>query len=263
LPALTSRMMLNDYVNRSALLKRLMVLWLITALLACSVTGSVPVLELPQPPTEKINHHWVSTGETLYAIAWRYDIDPTNLAKANGLKQPFTVVEGQRLSLLPASRPLTVPVLKESKQAVVAKPRQMPIEVIEHASSKPLVLGTWQWPAIGKVSKGFTQAKNAAHKGIDISGSYGQPVMAANHGIVVYSGSGLAAYGKLLIIKHGDTFLSAYAHNSRLLVETGTKVKVGEKIAEIGQSGTTHNHLHFEIRKKGRPVNPMSLLPLK
>jgi lipoprotein NlpD len=87
--------------------------------------------------------------------------------------------------------------------------------------------------------------------------------MAANHGIVVYSGSGLPAYGKLLIIKHGDTFLSAYAHNSRLLVATGTKVKVGEKIAEIGRSGTTHNHLHFEIRKKGRPVNPMSLLPKK
>ena len=256
-------MMLNDYVKKWTLLKRLMVLWLITALLACSVTGSVPVSELPQPPTEKINHHWVSTGETLYAIAWRYDIDPMNLARMNGLQQPFTVVKGQRLSLLSASRSLTVPLVEESKQAVVVKPRHIPIKVIEHASAKSSVLGAWQWPAIGKISKGFTQAKNAAHKGIDISGSYGQPVMAANHGIVVYSGSGLPAYGKLLIIKHSDTFLSAYAHNSRLLVATDTKVKVGEKIAEIGRSGTTYNHLHFEIRKKGRPVNPISLLPKK
>ena len=256
-------MMLKDYVNKRVLLKQLMVLWLITALLACSVTGSVPVMELPQPPTEKINHHWVSKGETLYAIAWRYDIDPMNLARANGLQKPFTVVEGQRLSLLLASTALTVPEAKESQQTEVVKPRQMPAKVIEHVSTKPLELVTWQWPAIGKVSKVFTEAKNAAHKGIDISGSFGQPVMAANHGIVVYSGSGLAAYGKLLIIKHDDSFLSAYAHNSRLLVATGTKVKVGEKIAEVGRSGTTHNHLHFEIRKKGRPVNPMSLLPKK
>ena len=255
--------MLKDYVNKRVLLKQLMVLWLITALLACSVTGSVPVMELPQPPTEKINHHWVSKGETLYAIAWRYDIDPMNLAKANGLQEPFTVVEGQRLSLLLASRALMVPQVKESQQTEIVKPRQMPAKVTEHVSTKPLELVTWQWPAIGKVSKVFTEAKNAAHKGIDISGSFGQPVMAANHGIVVYSGSGLAAYGKLLIIKHDESFLSAYAHNSRLLVATGTKVKVGEKIAEVGRSGTTHNHLHFEIRKKGRPVNPMSLLPKK
>ena len=195
MPALTSRMMLNDYVDKRALLKRLMVLWLITALLACSVTGIVPVSELPQPPTEKINHHWVSAGETLYAIAWRYDIDPMTLARANGLKQPFTVVEGQMLSLLPVSRSLTMPAVKELKQAVVEKPRQIPKKVIEPASAKPLVLGAWQWPTTGKVSKGFTQTpKNTAHKGIDISASYGQPVMAANDGIVVYSGSGLAAY---------------------------------------------------------------------
>ena len=256
-------MILNDYVNKRALLKRLMVLWLIMASLACSVTGSVPVSELPQPPTEKINHHWVSTGETLYAIAWRYDMDPMNLARANGLEQPFTVFEGQKLSLLHASRPSMVLEVKESKQTTVLIPRQMPIKALEHVPVASFVLGTWQWPAIGKVSKEFTQTKNAAHKGIDITGSYGQPVMAANDGIVVYSGSGLAAYGKLLIIKHDDSFLSAYAHNSRLLVETGKKVKVGEKIAEIGRSGTTYSHLHFEIRKKGRPVNPMSLLPKK
>jgi lipoprotein NlpD len=263
LPALTSQMTLNDCVNKKALLKRLMVLWQITALLGCSVSGPVPVLELPQPPIEKINLHWVSKGETLYAIAWRYDVDPMNLARANGLQQPFTVVEGQKLSLLTASTPLTAPVVNASKQAVVSKPKQTSIKVIDHSPAKPLALGAWQWPAVGKVSTGFTQVKNAAHKGIDISGNYGQPVTAANHGVVVYSGSGLAAYGKLLIIKHSDTYLSAYAHNSRLLVAIGSKVKAGEKIAEIGRSGTTHNHLHFEIRKKGRPVNPMSLLPKK
>ena len=263
MPALTSQMTLNDCVNKKALLKRLMVLWQITALLGCSVSGPVPVLELPQPPTEKINLHWVSKGETLYAIAWRYDVDPMNLARANGLKQPFTVVEGQKLSLLPAKLSPSAPMVRQSMQAFAVKPKSTPIKVIGRASGKPLALGPWQWPTMGEVSTGFTQAKNAAHKGIDINGSYGQPVFAANNGIVVYSGSGLPADGQLPIIKHSDAYLSAYAHNSRLLVATGSKVKVGEKIAEIGSSGTTHNHMHFEIRKKGSPVNPVNLLPRK
>ena len=263
MPALTNQTALNGWFNRETLFKRLIVLWQIMTLLGCSVTGSVPVSELPQPPTEKINHHWVSKGETLYAIAWRYDVDPINLARANGLQQPFTLVEGQKLNLLPASIPLAEASVKQSKRALASKPEPTSIKVIEYASAKPLALGAWQWPAIGKVSRGFTQAKNAAHKGIDISGRYGQPVSAANNGIVVYSGSGLPAYGKLLIIKHNDTYLSAYAHNSRLLVAIGSKVKAGEKIAEVGKSGTTHNHLHFEIRKKGRPVNPIHLLPRK
>lgn len=267
MPALTSRMTFNGCAENKALLKGLILLSLMTTLLACSVNGSVPVSELPQPPSERINHHWVSEGETLYAIAWRYDIDPMTLARTNGLANPFTVFEGQKLSLLLEMTPSAVAALKKSKRELTAEPKRerkpTAMTVAPQLKSNPSSLGSWYWPANGRLSKRFTQAKNAAHKGIDISGRYGQPVSSANNGIVVYSGSGLPAYGKLLIIKHSDSYLSAYAHNSRLFVSIGAKVQAGEKIAEIGKSGTTHDHLHFEIRKNGKPINPLSLLPKK
>jgi lipoprotein NlpD len=103
---------------------------------------------------------------------------------------------------------------------------------------------------------------NAGHnKGIDIAGNLGQPVFAAASGQVVYSGTGLRGYGKLLIIKHNDTFLSAYAHNNNLLVKEGDMVKAGQKIADMGSSGTDRVKLHFEIRREGTPVDPMKYLP--
>ena len=263
--AITSQIILDGCAVTEALVKRLIVLWLISTLLACSVNSSVPVFELPQPPTEKINHHWVTEGETLYAIAWRYDMDPMILARANQLQRPFVVVEGKKLRLVPLSQASGVDGRREkkTKRAEALRPAQASVSVAVKPQSKPLVLSAWQWPAKGTLSTEFTEAKNAAHKGIDISGQLGQPVFAANNGVVVYSGSGLPAYGKLLILKHSNSYLSAYAHNSRLLVSTGTHVKTGETIAEIGKSGTNHHHLHFEIRKNGRPVNPVSLLPRK
>jgi lipoprotein NlpD len=119
----------------------------------------------------------------------------------------------------------------------------------------------WQWPTKGNVSRRYSSKSSALHKGVDIRGTRGQSIFAANTGTVVYAGAGLPAYGKLLIVKHNDTYLSAYAHNRQLLVDEGDKVKVGQKIAEMGKSGTTYEHLHFEIRKKGVPINPLTILP--
>ena len=118
----------------------------------------------------------------------------------------------------------------------------------------------FQWPIKGRVLKSFAQADN---KGIDIAGEMGQNVNAAETGKVVYSGQGLIGYGNLLIIKHNDLYLSAYANNRRLLVAEGDTVRKGEVIAKVGQAGSNQASLHFEIRKNGKPVNPLNFLPEK
>jgi lipoprotein NlpD len=116
----------------------------------------------------------------------------------------------------------------------------------------------WGWPVHGKILAGFSEASN---KGLDIAGKQGDPVIASAPGRVVYSGSGLRGYGKLVIIKHNKTYLSAYAHNKDILVKEGQSVVKGEKIAEIGNTDTDVPKLHFEIRKLGKPVDPAKYLP--
>jgi lipoprotein NlpD len=115
----------------------------------------------------------------------------------------------------------------------------------------------WVWPAKGKVIAAYTEVS----KGMDISGSLGLPVLAAASGKVVYSGTGLRGYGKLVIIKHNNTYLSAYAHNNSILVKEGQEVKKGQKIAEMGSTDSEQVKLHFEIRKQGKPVDPSRYLP--
>jgi len=117
----------------------------------------------------------------------------------------------------------------------------------------------WAWPASGKVITGFSETANL--KGIDIAGKAGQPILASGPGKVVYAGSGLRGYGKLIIIKHNNTFLSAYAHNREILVKEGQQVTRGQKIAEMGDSDADQVKLHFEIRRFGKPVDPAKFLP--
>jgi lipoprotein NlpD len=107
---------------------------------------------------------------------------------------------------------------------------------------------------------GFTTGQQP-HKGIDIAGAIGDPVLAARNGTVVYAGDGVRGYGNLLIIKHDAVFLSAYAHNSKLLVKEGESVRGGQKIAELGDSATDRPKLHFEVRKQGNPIDPLQVLP--
>ena len=139
-------------------------------------------------------------------------------------------------------------------------PAQPAPQSAPQAAPQPVMVGglEWGWPAQGKVIDGFS---DTAHlKGIDIAGSMGQPILASAPGKVVYTGSGLRGYGKLIIIKHDKTYLSAYAHNSKILVREGDIVKRGEKIAEMGDTDADRVELHFEIRRFGKPVDPMSFL---
>ncbi len=246
---------------------------LITAgvLSACGqTTHFVPVRDTAQPPSNKIRYHTVAKGETLYSIAWRHNLDYKKLAKANGIGSSFKIYPGQRLHLVesvtpskPPSKNVPVSVKQSPKPSPTKKPRskkETP-KVINKTQSKTLAKPVaWQWPAKGKLLAGF-QSNGGLNKGIDIRGNLGEPVVAAESGKVVYAGDGLRGYGKLVIIKHSEKYLSAYAHNRRLLVKEGVTVTKGQKIAEMGSTGTDSVKLHFEIRYDGKPVNPLKYLP--
>jgi lipoprotein NlpD len=152
----------------------------------------------------------------------------------------------------------------EAAKAELPKPEPAPEKPAIPAVSAPAgddEAVDWGWPAQGKVTAGFNESNGS--KGMDISGTQGQPVLAAAAGKVVYSGSGLRGYGKLVIIKHNKTYLSAYAHNSQILVKEGQEVAKGQKIAEMGSTDTDKVKLHFEIRKLGKPIDPSRHLPEK
>lgn len=210
----------------------------------------------------------VGVGETLYSIAWRFGMDYRNLARRNHLTPPYHIQPGQIIYLtknaptqtvnLPVSPP--APVRKSSTrmiQPVLKKPVIVTPELHEREPNK--IISTWKWPAHGQVIGTFS----AMNKGINISGNAGDPVFATATGKVVYSGHGLRGYGNLIIIKHNSIFLSAYAHNKKVLVTEGDWVKGGQKIAEVGNTGARRTLLHFEIRRNGQPVNPLIYLTRK
>ena len=197
--------------------------------------------------------HEVSEGETLYAIAWRYQIDSETLARWNGLSEGATLRPGQKLRLY---EPAPGQVARAPQPSAGSSTRA------SRAPSPPAAAGpvAWRWPADGELAAGFGDATSLG-KGIDIRGRVGDPVVAASDGEVVYSGSGLIGYGKLIIVKHNNAYLSAYGHNSALLVDEGDSVRSGQRIARMGQGPGQQPVLHFEIRLNGKPVDPLRYLP--
>ena len=219
----------------------------------------------------------VKKGETLYSIGWKYGHDYRDIAAWNGLQPPYTIYKGQRLrltppagwpALLPRHRANQAPVINAPSANTAAKkgppkkgrprlkkksPPAPPAVVI------PRVL-KWSWPIQGKLVHRFSKSV-LGNKGIDIAGRLNQPVYASAGGQVVYSGSGLINYGKLVIIKHNDSYLSAYGYNNRLLVTEGDQVRSGQHIADMGRGAHMNVMLHFEIRRNGKPVDPLRYLP--
>lgn len=207
-------------------------------------------------------YHRVEDGETLYSIGWQYGYDYRTLAAWNDIDAPYVIKPGQWLRIAPppggGSRVTTAP---------------QPHHVIETSASPPPAHTPppapqthrairWAWPARGKLVVTFSP-HHPMQKGVDIAGRLGEPVRAAAAGRVVYSGSGLIGYGNLVIIKHNEHYLSAYGYNRTLLVKEGDEVTRGEEIAEMGvaTAGDKDIKLHFEIRRDGDPVNPLSYLP--
>ena len=177
-----------------------------------------------------------------------------------GAKKPYsdeTFAQMQRDSGRAATPPV---VASKPAEAPAAKPAEAPApKPAESARPGESDEVAWAWPAGGRIIGQFTES--GANKGIDLAAKVGDPVLAAGPGRVVYSGQGLRGYGRLIIIKHNNTFLSAYAHNSTLLVKEGQNVTRGQKIAEAGSTDSDVPKLHFEIRRQGKPVDPLKYLP--
>ncbi|HEX5694501.1 MAG TPA: peptidoglycan DD-metalloendopeptidase family protein, partial [Arenimonas sp.] len=231
----------------------------------------------------------VKRGDTLYGIAFRHGLDYREVASLNRIGAPYTIYPGQRLRLrtqasaraargvtgMPATRSPAPASRSTATRAAnpatrpAASPAQTPAatraEATAATSTRPAPLppvpdaapasGAWRWPTQGQVVGRFV-AGDPKRQGLDIAGSAGQAVQAAADGVVVYSGSGLVGYGELIIVKHSDEWLSAYAHNRRRLVGEGAQVKSGQQIAEMGRTGTSRDMLHFEVRRNGKPVDP-------
>tara|TARA_B100000768_G_scaffold61925_1_gene60016 strand:- start:3414 stop:4271 length:858 start_codon:yes stop_codon:yes gene_type:complete len=283
-------------------------LLMLSSIAGCSNTPA-SVSDRSQPPDIRIKNHRVEVGETLYSIAWRYDLSIYDLARANSLVTPYTINPGQKLSLvvtkiqhavtagdtlfsiaskydlavegLAAQNSLSPPYLitpgqilsldlrstLPSKSQVIRTADVATSEPINRTSprlrpqakliSKPLVYSSnweWKWPVDGQVVETFNPSK--LQKGIKLKASNGSQVRAAAPGNVVYAGSGLRGYGRLIIIKHSDILLSAYANNDKLLVSVGQSVTQADVISSLGVDGT----MYFEIRKDGDPVYPISYL---
>lgn len=251
----------------------------LSLLSACGTHGGAPVVSRGSEPARtavRADYYRVRRGETLYSIAWKNRLDFRQLATWNQIKSPYTIYPGQRLRLRPpsgraakkidsrqsASTSLSSKRGETGKSAkngskITSRPSISSKSVANTMSNRKL---RWQWPIKGQIVQGFSQ-RDPTRKGLKIGGRIGQPVYAAESGKIVYSGSGLIGYGQLIIIKHDKDYLSAYGHNRKLLVKEGDAVAKGERIAEVGVAGGGKSVLHFEIRRKGKPVNPVSLLP--
>ena len=256
-----------------------------------------PAAPTRQPVTT--GQYVVKRGDTLFSIAFRYGWDWKALAARNNIPEPYTIHVGQAIrfdgrsnstSPVVAVAPVVVPQAGSSgptsstttnssspsgslKTTVITRPvgatsgsaTTPGATPITTPVNTPVATGArsasgWGWPTSGVLISKFS-SNGSLNKGIDIAGDLGQPVLAASDGSVVYAGSGLRGYGELVIIKHSDTYVSAYGHNRRLLVREGQQVKAGQTIAEMGSTGTDRVKLHFEIRRQGKPVDPLEFLP--
>jgi len=218
-----------------------------------------PVTELKwQPYSRYQNTHTVHRGETLYAIAFRYDTDFRTLARLNHIRAPYSLRVGQVISLQGILRTRAMYRHFVAPRAyhpeVIAQPR-----VIYSPSRKSIRSASgWIWPVSGRVATTFIPEQGK--KGINIACKNGEKVLAAAGGVVAYAGSGLSGYGNLIIIKHNNEYLTAYGNNARNMVSEGQKVKSGQIIAEAGIIDRKYRGVHFEIRKNGVPVNPLNYL---
>ncbi len=210
-------------------------------------------VSLQRPNQSGAGWYLVKPSDTLYSIAWRYDIDVKHLVAWNDLSSPFVIKPGQYLRLIKPQnyQPVTAKLKVKTEQTKTTK------KIIKKNSTRPII---WVWPTSGIPLNRFS-FKDINKRGIDIASKVRQPIVAVADGKVVYSGNGLEGYKNLIIIKHNETYLSAYAQNKNLLVKEGDTVKKGNIIAQMGVDKTHGFLLHFQIRKNGKPVDPMQFLP--
>lgn len=237
----------------------------------CSTNTPAPITDIHSstpsaPQTATGQSYTVQVGDTLYKIAQQHGTTVQAIANANNITDPSQLRVGQVLTVgssvavakngstpkAPTPEPSSGTVATTSP---VSTPPPAPKTTSARASDANLI--NWGWPNNGKMIQGFT----ATTKGIDLEGNVGDAVNAAADGKVMYAGNGVRGLGNLILLGHSNGFITAYAHNDTLIVKTGQEIKKGQQIATVGQSDTTSPRLHFEIRRRGTPVNPLSYLP--
>ncbi len=253
-----------------------------TAPVSVASKAPVPVETPVQPPqgfenAGKPGYYTVKPGDTLIRIGLEHGQSSQDIARWSQVKDPNRIEVGQVLRVVPPEGESSVVIKPISSPSVVAKSVNTPrAAAAPNGAEKPAApaaagaqaasaseaidITQWAWPAQGPVIAGFDEVKN---KGLDIAGEAGSPVLAAADGRVVYVGSGLRGYGNLIILKHDNVYLTAYAHNQTLLVKEDQTVTKGQKIAEMGNSDADQVKLHFEVRRQGKPVDPSKYLPAR
>jgi lipoprotein NlpD len=268
-----------------------MLLVLLTGLASGCATRAPSTSSHAAAPGSIPDTYVVRRDDTLYRIATQHGLDWRDVARRNGIGPPFLIHPGQRIRLAGAAPMTDRPAPVASAPA--ARPAPPPAAPTRHAPSPPVAAPSprpapapgpvaatapsprpapaaapvaatappqWQWPSDGPVIRAFSNSA-MTRRGIAIGGQRGDDVRAASSGEVVYAGSGLVGYGRLIILKHDARFISAYGHNQELLVREGQTVRAGERIALLGDSGADRPMLHFEIRLDGAPVDPTRYLP--
>ncbi|MDN5870084.1 MAG: peptidoglycan DD-metalloendopeptidase family protein [Nitrococcus sp.] len=217
---------------------------------------SLPPRASGPPPTV----YTVRRGDTLFSIAWRYNLDYRRIARWNGVDPPYTIYPTQRLRLRPPVAASQSTARGSHRVTSAAKPQPATKPPLPEPISPPDSEIVWQWPAEGAIARRF-HPDGAGMQGIMLQGRLGEPIRAAADGRVVYSGNGLPGYGNLIIVKHSSVYLTAYGYNRELLVHEGEQVHAGEIIARMGFGPAHQPAAHFEIRRNGEPVDPLRYLP--
>ncbi len=247
-------MCIGVFCMAMASLKFILLLGVSLFVVGCANESGAPVTNAWNDIGTTQTEHAVQPGETIYSIAWRYNLSDQDLIQWNHLEKPYYVNIGQVIRLTP-------PPGFQAPVPVEAAPAFTPLASTESAKSAtpvtPAGTGTWNWPVKGKIIESYGQNGN---KGIDLAVRPGTEVTAVQEGTVVYAGNSLHGYGELLIIKQKNDLMTAYAHNSKLLVHEGSKITQGQVIAQSGDTEAKQAMLHFEVRKAGKPVDPMAYL---
>ncbi|CAG68104.1 MULTISPECIES: peptidoglycan DD-metalloendopeptidase family protein [Acinetobacter] len=259
-------------------IKTIMLSAAVVGTLAITGCASKPQINQPVRYTNAPDYYTVRAGDTLSGIAARYGLNYLNVAELNDIAPPYRIYVNQSLRLKGSSNRRTVatqpmaqtaPIQRQTINLPTTTAQTSPSRSVQNlppaTTTVPVVPKAasnlrWVKPSTGPVIQNFNLASNV--KGIRYGGNVGDPVLAAANGQVVYAADGLKEYGNLVLIKHVDGYITAYAHNSKMLVKSGDNVTAGQKIAEMGSSGADRIMLEFQVRLDGKPINPANIIPI-
>jgi len=259
------------YSGQFTKVTRVTVLALAMLIAACESAVKAPVSVIDATPGASASPNITYTGrmtivkpgDNLYSISFESGFNYLEVAEWNQIDPEDFIYPGQKIKLYPPQDQATAPAPTQPASAP-AKPKQpaaksTPAATTASVPASSAAVSDWIWPADGQIIARFSAAER--RNGIEIAGQSGSPIRVAASGRVVYSGTGLIGYGRIIIVKHSTSFLSVYAHNSRVVVKEGDSVSRGQKIAEMGSTDADRVKLHFEIRLNGKPVDPLRYLP--